>query len=175
VPPIPMREQLVIDYHASHGHCGVTKTIDVLRQVHWWPSMRAQVASVVARCSHCQRDKLPKPVTMAPNASVKPDGPFKVWSIDLAGPFPPDQDGCCYAIVAVDVFSKWVEIGKLPSKHAWRTAEWVFSEIVCRWGKPSAIRMDNGSEWKGEFEALLKDGLGITFSWISIGNSRANG
>jgi Integrase core domain len=112
---------------------------------------------------------------MAPNASVKPDAPFKVWSIDLAGPFPPDQDGCCYAIVAVDVFSKWVEIGKLPSKHAWRTAEWVFSEIVCRWGKPSAIRMDNGSEWKGEFEALLKDGLGITFSWISIGNSRANG
>jgi transposase InsO family protein len=35
--------------------------------------------------------------------------------------------------------------------------------------------MDNGTEWKGEFEALLKDGLGITFSWISIGNSRANG
>jgi Integrase core domain len=112
---------------------------------------------------------------MAPNSSARPDGPFKVWSIDLAGPFAPDLDGCCYAIVAVDVFSKWVEIGKLKSKHAWRCAEWVFSEIVCRWGKPSAIRMDNGSEWKGEYEALLKLGLGITFSFISIGNSRANG
>ena len=88
--------------------------------------MAAHVAKVIATCQACQKDKIPPPKVLNPVATERPSGPFKVWSIDLAGPFPPDEDGNTYAIVAVDVFSKWVEIGKLKSKHAWRTAEWVY-------------------------------------------------
>lgn len=89
---------------------------------------------------------------MVPDACARPPGPFEVWSIDLAGPFPADEEGNVYAIVAVDVFTKWVEIGLLPSKRAWRTCEWFYSEIVARWGKPSAVRLDNGGEWFAEFK-----------------------
>jgi len=97
-----------------------------------------------------------------------------VWAIDLAGPLPPDADGNCYAIIAVDCFSKWVEVGKLPSKHAWRTAEWIMTELICRWGKPSLIRSDNGAEWMAEFKELLAR-MDVTVLPISVGNSAANG
>lgn len=69
----------------------------------------------------------------------------------MAGPFPADEDGNTYAIVAVDVFSKWAEVGLLPSKHAFRTAAWFYSEIIARWGRPLAVRTDNGGEWEAEF------------------------
>ncbi|HKT22925.1 MAG TPA: transposase family protein, partial [Nitrososphaerales archaeon] len=112
--------------------------------------------------------------TLHPNAAERPDAPFKVWAIDLAGPFPPDQDGNQYALIAVDAFSKWVEIGRLPSKHAWRTAEWILNELICRWGRPSLIRVDNGGEWLGEFKAFLYK-MDIPVLPITVGNSGANG
>ena len=74
----------------------------------------------------------------------------------------------------MDCFSKWVEVGKLPSKHSWRTAEWIMNEIVCRWGKPDMIRSDNGAEWMGDFREFLA-GLDITVRPITVGNSAANG
>ena len=86
---------------------------------------------------------------LAPCPTKRPPGPFQVWSVDLAGPFPADERGNVYAIVAVDVFSKWVEVGLLPSKRAIRTCDWFYNEIICRWGKPAAVRIDNGAEWLG--------------------------
>jgi hypothetical protein len=100
----------------------------------------------------------------------KPGGPGKVWSIDLAGPFPSDADGMVYAIIAADPFSKWVEIGLLPSKRAYRTADWLNLEIISRWGKPLAIRLDNGTEWKAEF-LELSESMDIKLDHISVGNS----
>ena len=97
-----------------------------------------------------------------------------MWSVDLAGPFPQDENGMVYAMVAVDVFSKWVEIGLLPSKRAMRTCEWFYNEVICRWGKPTAIRLDNGAEWLGQFKTMMSN-LGVTMTHSSVGNSRANG
>ena len=94
--------------------------------------------------------------------------------MDLAGPFPPDLDGHIYAIMCVDVFSKWVEVGKLPSKRALRTGEWFYQEVISRWGKPQAVRVDNGGEWYGEFCQLLNS-LDIKIVHSTVGNSRANG
>ena len=111
---------------------------------------------------------------MTPDACARPVGPFEVWSVDLAGPFPADDEGHVYAIVAVDVFSKWTEIGLLSSKRAWRTTEWFYSEIIARWGSPSAVRLDNGGEWMAEFKHLMS-GLGIERLLVTINNSKANG
>ena len=102
----------------------------------------------------------------------KPRRPAAGWSIDLAGPFPPD--GNCYLAVAVDCMSKWVEAAPLQSKHAFRTAEWFYSDIVARWGKPDWIRTDNGAEWAADFASLVQI-MGIRHSKITVGNSKANG
>ena len=76
------------------------------------------------------------------------------------GPLPPDSEGYVYLFVAVDVFSKWVEAVPLKSKHSFRTADALYNEIVARWGRPAAIRLDNGSEWEGEFKDVCMS-LGI--------------
>ena len=96
------------------------------------------------------------------------------WSIDAAGPFPPDGDGNRYLLVAIDPFSKWVEAEPVPSLHSWRAAEFLYWSIVVRWGKPRYVRTDNGKEFSGSFHRLCTV-LGIVHHRITVGNSKANG
>jgi len=84
-------------------------------------------------------------------ATARPPLPGRGWSIDLAGPFPRDEDGNKYIAVAMDCLTKWVEVRPLKSKHAFRTAEWLYQDVFARWGKPDWIRTDNGTEWEGVF------------------------
>lgn len=79
-----------------------------------------------------------------------PNRPFTGWSIDLMGPMPPDENGNRYLAVAVDVFSKWVEATPIPNKRAFTTCDWLFSDIMARWGRPAFIRADHGTEWEAE-------------------------
>ena len=61
----------------------------------------------------------------------------------------------------------------MPSLHSWRAAEFLYNDLVARWGKPHYIRTDNGAEFAGSFAQLCK-GLGIIHHHITIGNSKAN-
>ena len=82
--------------------------------------------------------------------------PFAIWSIDcIPRVSPASPDGHCDVIVAICVFSKWVEIGLLPRLTSAETTRWFHDTIVCRFGVPAAVRSDRGSEFRGDFAAYL--------------------
>ena len=68
---------------------------------------------------------------------------------------PPGSLGQRYAVLAVDPFSKYVEISALPTKSSSALAKWFLTDILARYGSPRAVRSDNGTEFHGEFSALL--------------------
>lgn len=76
--------------------------------------------------------------------------------------------------MAVDVFTKWVEADPLPDKRAFTTASWLYTAILCRWGRPAFVRVDHGGEWQAEFKAQASR-LGIAIRQPTTGNSRGNG
>ena len=51
--------------------------------------------------------------------------PFQIWAIDLIPSLPIDKDGDSVLAVAVDCFSKWVEVFKCPTKTPEYFAHWV--------------------------------------------------
>ena len=53
-------------------------------------------------------------------------------------------------------------------------AEFLYNDLVARWGKLCYIQTDNGTEFAGSFARLCK-GLSIIHHHITIGNSKANG
>jgi hypothetical protein len=144
-----MRTQIMKDTHESLAHCGRNKLITALQTNWWWPSQRTWVADFLRRCPVCQPEKLPPPLREPQRQTNTCEQPCRGWSVDLAGPFQADENGNVYLIVAVDTLTKWCEAGLLPSKHAFRTTEWLYESILCRWGRPVFIRTDNGSEWAG--------------------------
>ena len=132
--------------------------------------MRTDAELAAHDCPVCARDSVREEGPRGlPLATYRPDAPFQGWSVDLAGPFPADGDGMRWAAVAVDVYTKWVEIALLPSKHAFVCARWFYTDIISRWGRPLFVRSDNGTEFMAEFTAVLKK-LGVVRRKITIGN-----
>ena len=82
--------------------------------------------------------------------------------------------GAKHLIVAIDCFTKWVEVGILPTLDSHATAAWFHSTIVCRYGVPGIVRSDHGREYMGEFDAYMMR-LGISHRIIATRNPRANG
>jgi hypothetical protein len=70
--------------------------------------------------------------------------PFAVWGLDILGPFPRAQGGYCYLYVAIDKFTKWVEVEPMCTIPA-RSAVKFICGLVCRFGVPNRIVTNNGS------------------------------
>ena len=94
--------------------------------------------------------------------------PFQVWSIDTIPGLPQDPEGNTTLVVAVDAFSKWVEVGVFRTKEAAAIAEWLELNLLSRFGTPNIIRSDNGKEFDGEVDVLLKE-YGVRRHRTSVG------
>jgi hypothetical protein len=142
---------------------------------YYWPNMRVDVGRWCAEHYPNYTEKLrwKPPPYLSPIS--KSHQPFHTWSIDLITRLtPPATNGETTLIVAVDVFTKFVEAAPLVSKASLATAQWLYSTIFCRYGIPAIIRCDLGTEFKGDFAALCKQ-FGVQLSPVCRANPRANG
>jgi hypothetical protein len=65
------------------------------------------------------------------------------WGLDLLGPLPPAQGNLKYVVVAVEYFSKWIEAKPLATITSATVQKFFWKNIVCRFGVPKAITVDN--------------------------------
>ena len=77
-------------------------------------------------------------------------------------------------LTMVDCFSKFILLAILPDKKASTLARTVHTRLVAVFGKPAAIRCDNGSEFKGDF-AIYCQARGIQRIHTSPYASHSNG
>ena len=68
--------------------------------------------------------------------------PFAVWGIDLIGRLLKGRDSVQYTVVAVDYFTKWVEVKALVSITPAKIKEFIYRNIVCRYGVPHTVVSD---------------------------------
>jgi hypothetical protein len=119
----------------------------VFRQGFYWPKVALDAADLVQKCENCQKcardQKQPSSLTQL----IQPTWPLQMWGLDLLGPLSPAQGNLRYVVVAVEYFSKWIETKPLATitlaivqKHFWQS-------IVCRFGVPKAITVDNGTQF----------------------------
>jgi len=85
------------------------------------------------------------------------EGLFDRWEIDLIGPLPLTPRGKRFIAVAVEGLTRWPEAAPLTQKTGAEVANFIYTNIYCRYGCPRHIQTDNGSEFKNEtVEKLLK-------------------
>jgi hypothetical protein len=78
--------------------------------------------------------------------------PFAVWGLDMVGPFKTTTYGYTHILVAVDKFTMWIEARPIASLSGETTTRFI-KDIVIRYGPPSSIITDNGSNLsQGELE-----------------------
>jgi transposase InsO family protein len=77
-------------------------------------------------------------------------------------------------LVAIDKFSKWVEVRPITNLRA-EQAVTFFTDIVHRFGVPNSIITDNGSQFTGRKFLEFCDKFHICVDWASVAHPQTNG
>ncbi|KAK3013951.1 hypothetical protein RJ639_009534 [Escallonia herrerae] len=86
-------------------------------------------------------------VEVVPLTSIVSPIPFAVWGMDLLGPFPMESGQRRFVIVAIDYFTKWTEAESLATITSAKCEDFFWKNIVCRFGVPRALVVDNGKQF----------------------------
>jgi hypothetical protein len=104
---------------------------------------------------------------------IPPSWPFAIWGVDILGPFPRAVGGYRFLFVAIDKFTKWPEATPVVSITQGVVVAFLKS-IVCRFGVPSRIITDNGTQFKSRLFQEYCDGIGTQLCFASVAHPRSN-
>jgi hypothetical protein len=81
--------------------------------------------------------------------------------------------GYTHLLVAIDKFSKWVEVRPITNLKA-EQAVTFFTDIVYRFGVPNSIITDNGSQFTGRKFLEFCDKFHIRVDWAAVAHPQTN-
>jgi hypothetical protein len=84
------------------------------------------------------------------------------------------SNGCKYIVHGWCALSSWLEVKALQNKDTKSIGQWLFEDIICRWGSLMKIVMDNRSPFR-KAVSWLENKYRIKGVTISPYNSQANG
>ena len=151
VVPSRERQDMIRRFHdsLSAGHLGVSRTVYRLLDRVYWPGLHQDVRSYLASCAVCLAWNSPCP-RRAPVGHVDVGHRCDRVAIDLLDMSVTTPKANQYVLVMVDYFSQWTEACPLPDKTALSVADAFFQHIVCRFGMPSVIHLDQGREFENK-------------------------
>jgi len=139
------RMHLLKSCHNDMGHRGAYATGKLLQQRFWWPGIEENVIWYVRTCHLYQiRQKcaLEIPPVVTHTLSI-----FQVLHADTVHMDPP-SNGCKYVVHGRCGLSSWMESRALREENAKSIGQWLFEDIICRWGSLVKIVTDNGAPFK---------------------------
>jgi hypothetical protein len=105
---------------------------------------------------------------------IQPTWLLQRWGLDLLGPLPPAQGNLKYVVVAVEYFSKWIEAKPLATMTSVTVQKFFWQNIVCRFGVPKAITVDNGTQFDVEAFKDFCDQIGTKIHFASVRHPESN-
>ena len=174
VPQPHERERIVQITHQTTGHFGIKRTKHLLYNNYWWAGLEQDVVRVLSECEVCGRVKASFNAASPELQPLPIEGMFYRWGVDLAGPFVQSKLGNKYVFVAVEYFSKQIEVVPIPDKTAQHTTAAFLSAVLARYGACAEVVTDQGSEFQGEFHALLQQAF-IDHRTTSANHPQADG
>ena len=165
------RSKALVEMHDHLGHRGVWATRAFLCERFWWPDIKADVTWYVKSCRECQLRQTTK-VYIPPTVSY-PVAPMVRMHVD-AMDMPAGSGSYKYFLHGRCALTAWPEARATTSQTAKAIGDWLYQELLCRWGALSEIISDNGAPWIAALEYLARQ-YHVHHIRISGYNSRANG
>jgi len=95
--------------------------------------------------------------------------------MDILGPFSPGKGQVKFLIVSVDYFTKWIEAKPLTTITTQQVQQFVWKDIICRYGVPHTIITDNGRQFINKELVKFYTGLGIKHITSYVEHPQTNG
>ena len=165
--------------HDSAGHFGTRKTEELLiHDGYGWLGMREDVRSYCRSCVVCAKSNDPPKKFRAPlSVTTQPTEPWQHVALDLMGPIGPTatQKGNRYVLVALDLFTKGIELAAIRDKSAKTVAEALVDQVFYRHGLPESLLTDRGLEFDNQYMAAIAQAVGLDRKKISAFHPQSNG
>ena len=126
-------------------HAGPKSLVNkAIRIGNFWPTMQVDAIELVKKCDRCQRYSNVQRLPTEKLTAISSPWPFAQWGIDIVGPLPQGKGQVKFLLVAIDYFTKWVEAEALATITKVRIQNFVWKNIICRFGISLTIILDNG-------------------------------
>jgi ribonuclease HI len=176
---VPREEGKDILEEIHKGVCGNhassrTLVSKAFRRAFYWPTALGNAEELVRRCQGCQYFAKQQHVPAYKLVTIPPNWPFACWGLDMIGPLPTAPGGFNRVLVAIDMFTKWIEVKPVTCPKADRVLDFL-DELVHRYGLPHRIITDLGSNLNNHQFWEYCENSGIDVRYISVAHPRANG
>jgi len=148
-----MKKKILYEFHDSPlgGHRGMNKTYHAIKSQYFWPNMRREVEKYVKQCRSCQVNKMLTPKHKAPmEITTTAEHSFDKCYLDIVGPLTVTQGNNKYILTFQDDLSKYVVAVPLGQNDVVTVARAFVVNIVLKYGTPSILQTDQGTNFISE-------------------------
>jgi ribonuclease HI len=106
-------QELLQEVHSGAcGHHAAPRTLveNAFRQGFYWPTAVADATRIVRSCQGCQFYARQTHLPAQALQTIPITWSFAIWGLDLVGPLQKAPGGFTHLLVAIDKFSKWIEV-----------------------------------------------------------------
>ncbi|KAL0462008.1 UNVERIFIED_CONTAM: hypothetical protein Slati_0088400 [Sesamum latifolium] len=161
-------------YKRSYMHL-LLRSNKALRAGYFWPTIKQDAKHLVSKCERCQKHSSLIHQPAEPLTTMLSPCPFTPWGIDIVSPFPIASGQRKFLLVAIDYFTKWIEAEPLARITEGEVINFIWKNIVCRFGVPREIVSDNGRQFQGRRIQEWCQGLHIKQRFTTVAHPQSNG
>ena len=163
-------------FDAIHGlaHPSGKATLAIVARTYAWSNMRRDVLLWAKQCQVCQRSKVALHTKPPVKPIAVPTARFEHVDIDIVVPFSPDL-GFKYLLTFVDRTTRWPEAVPVADTTAETVLQTFLDTWVSRFGTPSTVTTDRGSQFTSETWRKSLGDLGINVSTTTSYHPQSNG
>ena len=152
-------------------HMGVKSLVRKnIRTSYFWPSLQQDTIDFIKRYDSCQRHGNVQRVLGEKMRIISSPWPFAQWGVDIMGPLPQGKRQVRFLLITIDYFMKWVKAEALITITEAKVQNFVWKNIVCRFGIPRTIILDNGRQINSHGFKSFCSSLGIKNKYSSPGH-----
>ena len=186
--PKTLRKRTLDWYHHYLCHPGGDRLAATLSQVCTWRGIVSQARDLCKKCNMCQKyKKRSTKYGHLPPKEVESLDPWNTVCVDLIGPYSlkanvrtsdgklEEREITLQGMTFIDPATGWFEIAEVPDtdKTSARISR-LFDQVwLSRYPRPRKVLYDNGSEFKKNFQPLVKD-FAVKATCTSIKNPQSN-
>ena len=156
------------------GHLGMEKTYETLKRDFYWKNMMTDVKNLVESCELCVQ-KIKRKAKHGIPVSLLIGGPWEILCMDMMGPLPDSGNGKKYILVAIDSFTKDIELKAVADQSAITVMNFMLKNVVSRHGVPQEVLTDNGTNFIADGVKKMYEVLGVKGERTTPYNPEGNG
>lgn len=174
-PYIPQKfRKSIFDHIHGFAHQGIKSTVKNVSTRFVWPGIKTDVRKWAQACINCQKNKVTRHTKSKVTNFPEPDERFSIVHIDIVGPLPPSE-GNRYLMTLIDRFTNWIEAIPLPEISAQSLARAFYQNWIVRFGTPSRLITDRGSQFMSSLFKHLTTICGVKLCHTTAYHPQCNG